>query len=226
MNTVSGKVAEGLHLDAVKLGTADEFATVLTKDKKANIVDILPNGKVQFTYKKSISEEITKQKPIALSFYIYEYARCYMFEHAYSKIGLDKLLYTDTDAAKLREKDAGEFLQYSQNNKVPHWECIEEIDPRYKEHNLYNPKSKVFGSFENELDDGPHNQFYCLQKKFWVCLQNGEVLKIKGKMKIGSKGINPKSVMMTFATEEEAKKYLETKNVQELYYEINQHQEK
>lgn len=86
----------------------------------------------------------------------------YMFEHIYSIIGKEHLLYTDTDAAKVAVSNQNKWLEYAQNTIVPHWEDIEKIDEWYKTHTLYNPKSKVFGSFENELGGIEHTEFYCL----------------------------------------------------------------
>lgn len=223
MNTVSGKVAEGLHLQTTEIGTIPDFVDALKNNKNANIVDILNNGWIQYTFEKDIDKEIKRQKPIALSFYIYEYSRAYMFEHAYSKIGLKNLLYTDTDAAKVENTNLKSFLDYATKTKVPHWEEIEEIDEAYKSHVLYDPKSKVFGSFENELGGVAHDEFYCLQKKFWVCLNNGKIAIHEGKLKLGSKGVNPKSVLISFETKKKAQEFTKKKTIIELYNEFNAH---
>jgi hypothetical protein len=123
-----------------------------------------------------------------------------MYEYSYSKIGKENLLYTDTDASKFRHTD---FLQWkewidSDNVQVPHWEEVELVDPRYKNHKIYEENSKVFGSFEDELTkmnkninkEGENNYvFYCLQKKTWLYAVNGEV-------KYRFKGLNSRCILL------------------------------
>ena len=72
-----------------------------------------------------------------------------------------------------------------ENVIVPHHEEVELIDPRYKNHLIYQPNSKVFGSFEDELEDmvGNEYKFYCLEKKSWC-------YSVDGKSKYRFKGIN------------------------------------
>jgi hypothetical protein len=95
-----------------------------------------------------------------------------MFENSYSKIGKSGLLYTDTDASKFRYSDFIKWKDWIDTNNiiVPHWEEVEEKDPRYKTHKIYDANSKVFGSFEDELEKciGEEYVFYCLEKKSWL----------------------------------------------------------
>ena len=39
------------------------------------------------------------------------------------------------------------------NIQVPHWSEVEKFDARYANHKIYDANSKVFGSFEDELED-------------------------------------------------------------------------
>jgi hypothetical protein len=51
---------------------------------------------------------------------------------------------------------------------VPHWPEVESYDDRYKSHTLYNAKSKVFGSFEDEYADMNFDRSYFLAKKVYI----------------------------------------------------------
>jgi len=58
---------------------------------------------VQYEYFEKY--KLSQQRPIFLGVLLYDYAKETMFREAYSKVGLDKLLYTDTDSAKMRYCD-------------------------------------------------------------------------------------------------------------------------
>ena len=135
-----------------------------------------------------MESKLHTQRPIFLGVLCYDYAKDYMYRNSYSIIGLKDLLYTDTDAAKFRDRHMERFLKHSNNTVVPHWEEVEKIDPRYKTHKLYSPNSKVFGSFENELSE--NNYFCCVQKKAW-CVYNDDKL-----VKWGFKGVSNDSILL------------------------------
>lgn len=121
-----------------------------------------------------------------------------MYENSYSKIGLNKLLYTDTDASKFRYTDFLTWKKWVDENniQVPHWEEVEERDTRYKNHKIYEAGSKVFGSFEDELEDceGDDYVFYCLEKKSWLyAWKSGETWESKFRFK----GINENAQILT-----------------------------
>lgn len=101
MNGGSGKAAESLHLNKTLLWSALEYKNIVNAGKmeSINIVNIFKDW-VQFTVKSTVESELSDQKPIIWSTYIYAYARMHMYEHVYSIIGKDCLLYTDTDSAK------------------------------------------------------------------------------------------------------------------------------
>ena len=194
MNSLSGKVAEGFHLDKIAILKDDaEELIKLNKHGKVNIIGYIED-KLIASYKINEEKQINKQKPIQLSAILYEYARKFMYENAYSIIGLDKCIYTDTDAIKMLKSDFETIWKpWAIKQNVPHFKEIEEFDDRYKEHKLYNEKSKVFGSFENELST--NNFFYALQKKFWLVgniNEKGEITYIKTSFK----GINTNSLII------------------------------
>jgi hypothetical protein len=204
MNSLSGKVIEGLHIDQIEaINTEAQFNNFIVKHNNYNFINII-GEKIFVSYKKDEEEEcLKKQRPIYLGVYIYDYAKRYMYQYSYSKIGLDKLVYTDTDASKMRYKDFEVWKKWVRDNnvKVPAWDKAKQYDNRYGEHLIYEENSKVFGSFEDELEEmyGDSYVFYCLQKKSWCyeCLpyrydKEGKNLCSKFKFK----GINGRALMV------------------------------
>ena len=261
VNSLSGKVIEGLHLEKTEMTTAYEFQQLVSrmgddddnedddeeieiikkscrnKTDKANCKNdhtreiyynkLLQNtlkkrkpkkkkqvesinainfiGNNVFTsYKLSEEDEISKQKPIYLGVMVYDYSKCYIYDTLYAQVGLKDLVYTDTDAGKFRESKLRDVLPYLTNNEVPYWEKVLEYDERYKGHKLYDPNSKVFGSYEDEMDELPNNDmFYCFQKKSWVIIDRKAYLNRKpnfdGKetsFKMSFKGVPKNSIML------------------------------
>jgi hypothetical protein len=173
MNSLSGKVIEGLHTEkTVDIDNVADYLKIVDKAKSVNFINSV-GGKMFLTYEVD-EESICKkqQRPIYLGVLIYDYAKRYMFENSYSRIGKDRLLYTDTDASKFRFSDFEKWTNWVNTNNiiVPHWEEVEAKDPRYKTHKIYEANSKVFGSFEDELEgcEGDEYLFYCLEKKSWL----------------------------------------------------------
>jgi len=170
-NSVSGKIIEGLHTEkTVVVESTETYLAIKDKAESINFINMI-GDKLFLTYEMSAESMIKEQRPIYLGVLVYDYAKRYMYENSYSKIGLDRLLYTDTDASKFRYTDMARWRDWieTENVIVPHWPEVELVDPRYKTHLIYDPKSKVFGSFEDELDGclGDKYTFYCLEKKSW-----------------------------------------------------------
>jgi hypothetical protein len=195
MNSLSGKVIEGLHTEKTQdVNSVAEYEKIKGKAESINFINAI-GGKLFVTYEVSAESLCAKsQRPIYLGVLIYDYAKRYMFENSYSKIGLKELLYTDTDASKFRHKKFIEWKNWvdEENVCVPHWEEVELIDDRYKTHKIYETGSKVFGSFEDELEDmvGEKYTFYCLEKKSWL-------YDIDGHSKFRFKGLNGAARMLT-----------------------------
>ena len=198
MNSVSGKVIEGLHSENIKMiSDIEDLLKLQSKEAKNQVHDInvINNVGNNLFVSYKIDEEtiIKKQKPVYLGAFIYEYARTYMYENLLSVVGLDRCLYMDTDALKFRKSDLEQWQLLKGNNIVNHWEDVELIDNRYSSHILFNENSKVFGSLENELSK--NNVFYALQKKFWLTanINNGDITYIKTRYK----GISPSSLLLS-----------------------------
>ena len=192
MNSLSGKVIQGLFLD--KIGVLDNLQQYekIAEKYDTNIINNV-GDKLFVSYKIDITDAINRQSPIYLGCFIYEYARSYMYEVLLSKVGLDKCLYQDTDCLKFRVSDMNNWIRDYGNQPVPHWPDAGKYDSRYNDnHPLYHPETKVFGSFENELKD--NNLFILLQKKMWLVAKTDSdgVSYIKTRYK----GINPKSLLL------------------------------
>ncbi len=218
MNTVSGKIIEGLHVTATE--AVDEMKYIKIKNSpttdKITAINII-GDKIFTTYTKTIESKIQKQRPVYLGVLCYDYAKIHLYEHLLSKIGKDNLLYCDTDAGKFRHKHLDSYIKYANNITVPHWEEIEKIDERYKNHKIFESDSKVFGSFENELSN--NNYFSCMQKKSWLCCDDNKVVKWS------FKGISQRAILLTqeendnlFKTnDEDVYKWIQKNNKRVLY---------
>jgi hypothetical protein len=206
MNSLSGKVIEGLHTEkTTDISNMYEYEEIQKKATSVNFINAIGN-KLFITYE--VDEEKlceTQQRPIFLGVLIYDYAKRYMYENSYSKIGLADLVYTDTDASKFRYSAMANWNDWivKNNIQVPHWKEVEEIDPRYKNHLIYQHGSKVFGSYEDELEEmkGDNYRFYCVEKKSWsyeVFDENGDYAKEDGKdmVKFKFKGINGRAIIL------------------------------
>jgi len=195
MNSLSGKVIEGLHTEKTQdINSVAEYEKIKDKAQSINFINAIGN-KLFITYEVD-GEALCKkqQRPIYLGVLIYDYAKRYMYEHSYSKVGLDQLLYTDTDASKFRYSKFVEWKKWVDENnvQVPHWKEVEDIDERYKNHKIYEHGSKVFGAFEDELEDmvGDKYTFYCLEKKSWL-------YDVDGHSKFRFKGLNGSAQLLT-----------------------------
>lgn len=191
MNSISGKVIEGLHCDQVKMLTDSQELIKINSKYGLNAINSVGNA-VFVSYIKPEEELINKQRPVYIGAMIYEYARRYMYEKAYSAFGLSSCKYTDTDAIKIQITDIPAWQLTHGNKQVEHWPDVVQYDPRYTGHKLFDPNSKIFGSYENELKK--NNVSYFLQKKTWLCanIENGKPTYIKYRFK----GVSPNSYLL------------------------------
>lgn len=202
MNSLSGKVIEGLHTEkTVAIDSIAQYEKIKNKSTSINVVNNI-GDKLFITYEVEAESLIKQQRPIYLGVLIYDYAKRYMYENSYSKVGLSKLLYTDTDASKFRHKDFINWKKWvdTKNIQVPHWKEVEAYDKRYADHKIFVSGSKVFGSFEDELEDmnGDEYKFYCLEKKSWLYSYK---IENKWNSKFRFKGLNGSAIMLTLDEE-------------------------
>lgn len=202
-NSLSGKVIEGLHTELTRsVDNCSEYEKIRADPNTVAVNFINSVGNKLFITYEVDEEQLCekKQRPIFLGVLIYDYAKRYMYEYSYSKIGLNSLYYTDTDASKFKYKDMARWREWIEKNNiiVPHWPEVEAVDARYKTHLIYNPHSKVYGSFEDELDGmiGDNYVFYCLEKKSWAyAVLNNDKTIAKSKFKF--KGVNGGAIILT-----------------------------
>lgn len=225
MNSLSGKVIEGLHTEkTVDVNSVAEYEKIKQKAVSINFINAI-GSKIFMTYEVEAEGVCKKsQRPIYLGVYVYDYAKRYMYENSYSKVGLNELLYTDTDASKFRYSKFLDWKNWidTENIQVPHWEEVELVDERYKNHKIYDENSKVFGSFEDELSGmvGGKYVFYCVEKKSWC-------YSVDGKAKFRFKGLNGSALLLTLGEEFVAERIINHKNgVVEKKFEIVKHSEK
>lgn len=193
-NSISGKTIEGLHDVKIENVSENKYLKLKNSEKitKLNVIKINKKS-VTIQYKKNIESLIKRQKPIWIGCLIYDYAKIYMYEQIYSKLGKSNCIYTDTDACKSTKHNMDKWINsYASKKIIPHWKYIEKIEPKYKTQKLYQNDSKLYGAFEEELN--PNNKGgYFLQKKLWL-VKDG---KSKDQNKLGSKGIPIKSIILT-----------------------------
>ena len=205
MNSLSGKVIEGLHTEkTTDISNMYEYEKIQSSATAINFINAVGN-KLFVTYEVDAEELCEKsQRPIFLGVLIYDYAKRYMFDMSYSKIGKADLVYTDTDASKFRYSAMAKWEEWIQreNVQVPCWEEAKIADPRYNNHLIYERGSKVFGSFEDELEDyvGDNYRFYCVEKKSWayeVCNADGSYANDGGEdlVKFRFKGVNGRAII-------------------------------
>lgn len=206
-NALYGKFNEDMHLDKRVTVDADEYDKI--------IADTHMHGRKKYYTKCSAvypfqdkmvvdvkvnplhSKKRNQQRPMAVAFYILAYARMYMWEHAYSILGWDKCLYTDTDAIKCFQSDYDAVLKpYFESTPVPHWPEAEEFDENYKTAKMVG--AKVYGAFENEFDDAPYwkenKGLWIVAKKMWALAPIDDD---PAHWKLGTKGVTKKDIILT-----------------------------
>jgi hypothetical protein len=204
MNSLSGKVIEGLHTDKMKIFKPDQLEEMnkfFATQRNVKFIDLLGDSlHVSYEIDSSERKTLLKQRPVYLGALIYAHAREHMYNYGYSRVGLDRLLYTDTDSIKFPKKYVDDYLQSTEQESVPHWPEVEEYDPKFINHKLFDLNSKVFGSFEDELqkDHDDNNLFYCLQKKVWCVLSFNNGVPTNAKWR--GKGFNSRSIMLSNGT--------------------------
>lgn len=204
MNSVSGKLIEGLHLTKIMELSGGNVAKM---EKKSTIgLDVIDvdNNNLTVRLKKEQKNEMRKSRPIYLGVLIYDYAQEYMYDHIFSKIPREHQLYTDTDSCKITGEGLEIWKKHALNTIVPHSKLAATYDNRLETHKLYNEKSKVFGSFEDEYEEF-HNKenktsHYFIGKKCYLALAknlNGEIKS----MKCSFKGVKPKNDKLVYENE-------------------------
>lgn len=184
-NALYGKMMEGFHEDTVEAIDRQRYDTITDdlangKSRYSKLSVLHPFGKQVFAkLTRVVSEELfgQKQRPLVIGFYILAYARMYMYEYAYAKLGLDKCYYTDTDAIKTSRAAYEQRLKpFWEKTKIPHWPDAEEFEPLYASEHIYEEACKCYGGFEDEfkdIQDGRNGGLITISKKCWLMLPEG-----------------------------------------------------
>lgn len=222
MNSISGKLIEDLHLSKTEMMDIYKLKEMENDDNIVKVEEINFIGEQAFiTYTKKQECMMSKQRPIYMGVLIYDYSKCDMFNTAYSIMGKNECIYTDTDSLKVRKSRfmCDEVQEYYKNTQVRHHEEVELVDKRYINHSLFDSNSKVFGSYEDEFEDLQPDYFSCVQKKSW-----GAVNTKTNKYEISFKGVPKTNIIFDI---DKSYSWL-TKNVNkkgELQYEINNYKD-
>ena len=203
-NSLTGKVIEGLHLDTVQVVESEaDFYKAKDKFAKVSVINQLGDA-IFISCKKEVKDVINKQRPICYGRLIYDYAKLYMWTYAYS-VGKRECVYSDTDSLKLTDLHYDRWKKWASKIKVPAWKEVEEYDARYKDHKLYHPHTKVFGSFEDEfdLDDAKIDEskvedweFILVGKKSYLYNVKVDGKWVNNKDWFRFKGVRPSSILL------------------------------
>jgi len=204
--SLSGKLNEHLYTkQTVMINSLSKYYELKENNVGFNTINVFGN---EFFVNYSLPLEklgSLKQKPIFLGSFIYSYSRRHMYQYAYCVPSQ----YTDTDSSTQLESDHKIWEEKMSNTPIPHWEDIEEFDPRYKYAKIYQKDFTVFGSFKIELDNrqNPNPLYICIDKKLCYSNTNTEEEMIK------SSGINKSSILLK--SEDEIKE-CSTTQIQEI----------
>lgn len=188
-NSMSGKAIEGLHLEKTVATDSYGYIKIQDSDKTEQITTInIIGSKVFTTYKVTQESQMAKQRPVYVGCLIYAYAQKHIYDTLFAVVGKKDMVYCDTDAGKLTESafNRADVQEFYKSAKVEAWDKAIQYDPKLKDHLLYNPHSKVYGSYEEELPANKES-FFVQKKGYIIICEDGA--------KIGFKGV-PKTALL------------------------------
>jgi hypothetical protein len=146
-NCVSGKVIEKLHRDTTAFVGIKDLKVKEIEDKdKFNIINMYDAENILVKYEKTVDEVFKRQqRPIFYGIFIYTYSQHYLYDYLYDY----NVIYADTDSGKFTKEDGERWIKDHKKKKIPHWDAVEEYEPRYKDSCIYD--SGIYGCFEDEL---------------------------------------------------------------------------
>lgn len=179
LNSLSGKVIEGLHMEQTQyINNEKKFKDILKNmfeenEDEINNIDLMQKvDEDHFIINYKISEEEAfkmNNRPIYLGILIYAYSRQLMYDRIFSKYDV---FYTDTDSAFITHKDLKNM-----KIKYPNWFGTE------------------FGQFDIEKKD--------IQKQILIAPKNYFLIKDNKVIKKGFKGVNMnKDILLPFNDDE------------------------
>lgn len=237
LNSSFGKNLQTLFPDkVVKCSNMYEYLTYKADEDIKNmcVIDLLPNGNVLTQLEYDESTLIGDLGNYYVGCMILEASRIHMFRNVILPIcdtsSIHSLIYTDTDAIKIPARCVAPYMRYCKKYSI----CVSANNyvktryPEFKNHPMFNPKTKVFGSLEDELEeininvDSDECYMLCLQPKTWLyhAGENGNKFRLKG--------VNPKDLYISKENEIIQKvkdKYILRKELteKEIYHYFNTH---
>lgn len=155
-NATIGKCYEGLHDKEIKQVSEKDYLKNEKIYDKLYQVTIGSNTWYICNVKKDMNSVMKSSTYIYIGGLIYTYAQIHMHRHILVRTEWDAM---DTDSSHMTKDVFDKWNnEYASVTLVPHWTEIEEIDPRYKTHKIYEKDSKVYGSTECELLDNKLNK--------------------------------------------------------------------
>lgn len=175
-NSLSGKLIEGLHLDKTEIIT-NRYDAYFNNYKDVNFITMSRKNLI-ISHKKDKAKCMTKSKPVYIGVLIYDYARDYMYNNIIKHISRKNKFYTDTDSLKINEEGFKEWMKATGDKIVPHWKAVEKYDIKFKTHKIYEEKTKVYGSFENEYKESNNLHYFMAKKSYLSLSTNNDFLKM------------------------------------------------
>ena len=191
-NSLSGKAIEGLHLEKTVATDSYGYLKIQESEKTEQITTInIIGSRVFTTYKVTQESQMAKQRPVYIGCLIYAYAQKHIYDTLFAVVGKKDMVYCDTDAGKLTKRafERADVQEFYKTAKVQAWDKAIEYDAKLEDHLLYDPDSKVYGSYEEELP--PNKESYFVQKKGYIILGEKD-----DDTKIGFKGVPKRALLL------------------------------
>jgi len=206
MNSSLGKLIQRVFTSKTKHVTFLEYESLIEKGCEPTLLTSFgADGKALCNYTVSEIDNLSQSMPCHLGIMIYGISKRHMNDTILFNLpGGAQFDYSDTDSMHCSEEVFKSWVEMvnEKNILVPHWPELEQIFPEYATHKIYEPSSKVFLSFENELSS-KINREIILGNKLYMCYNQewyDEQIKTHGKVilnddakdfcKVSSAGIN------------------------------------
>jgi hypothetical protein len=158
MNCITGKLFQSIYEKttvSITLKQWNEGKKISNNEREVRISNKVVNAtflysvgeKVNVEVNSNIEKELEKSR-IYIGAYIYSYSQIHMYESVLSKVNFDN---TDTDSCHMSSSEFNKWLEYATTTNVPIWSHMN------IKHPLYSEDSKIFGSFECELQKYKYN---------------------------------------------------------------------
>ena len=181
LNCLSGKYMQKAYTEINVQIAKREFYSHMERTKdmvpgSSSLIGFVSESQIIMHYTKR-PESIRAIKPIFVGSLIYVYSRLYMYDMLLYRLGYENCLYHDTDSVKFKKSVYDTIRHEFESALIPHLPQMELVDPRYVDHPLSRPGSKIFGAFVNELKEG-NTVTFINDKKEWASFTENEMGRI------------------------------------------------